>query len=534
MKRKWSKLVVILALVVTPFLSGCGGSGGEMAEVRFSKTSLTFTNQIVGTTSTPQSLSIYNTGSMNLNISAISTSGPFTQSSNCPSQLSGGLYCTVNVTFAPKAGGAQTGTLTLADNAAGGPQTVALSGMGAAPSVSLSATSLTAGSFPVGTTSATNSLTLTDSGTGALSITSVTLAGPNAGDFALNSGCPSSLAAGANCLITFTFTPNAPGTRTAYINITDDAPGSPQTVTLSGTGEGPTLGLSASSLTFPSQAAGTSSAPQTITLTNTGNASLSFSSIGLGGASPGDFTQTNTCGSGVAAGNACTISVSFTPTAVGSFSATLAMADNVFGSPQSVVSLSGTGVAITTVSVSPTSLAFGDQAAGTTSPSQTVNVTNTGSADLFITSLGFSGTNTGDFTQNNNCSASIAPGSSCIISVVFTPVGGGSASASLQITDNVVGNPQVITLSGTGTHDVILTWAAVTTQIVAGYNIFRGTSPGGEGSTPINSTPIQGTSYIDESVSPGVTYYYVITALSQYGAAASAPSNEVSATVPSP
>jgi fibronectin type 3 domain-containing protein len=91
-----------------------------------------------------------------------------------------------------------------------------------------------------------------------------------------------------------------------------------------------------------------------------------------------------------------------------------------------------------------------------------------------------------------------------------------------------------VTLSGAGTHDVMLAWTAVTSANVAGYNIFRGTSPGGEGSTPLNSTPVQGTSYIDESVSAGVTYYYVITDVSQNGVTQSAPSNQVSAAVPSP
>jgi hypothetical protein len=545
MKRKCSKPLGIsaqvLILLLVPFLAGCGGGGGGAGEgeggtalVHLSTTTLTFSSQGVGTTSAPQSLAISSTGTADLNITSISTSAPFAQNNNCPSQLPPGMDCTINVTYTPKTGGTQTGTLTVADNAGGDPQTVTLSGTGAvAPAVSLSATSLTAGSFPVGTTSGTTNLVVTNSGTAALSISSVTLTGPNPGDFALNNGCPGSLAAGGNCSITFTFTPTAPGTRTAYINITDNAAGSPQTVTISGTGQAPAASLSTSSLTFASQTTGTTSAPQTITLTNSGNESLSISSIGLTGANPGDFTQSNTCGSSVAPGNTCMISVSFTPPATGTFSATLALTDNASGSPQSV-SLSGTGVTPATASLSATSLAFGNQGTDTTSSSQTVTLSNTGGAALIITSMAFTGANAGDFTQNNNCGTSVAGGTSCTISIVFTPSASGSAAASFQMTDSAIGSPQVITLSGTGTHDVILTWAAVTTQSVAGYNIFRGTSPSGESSTPLNSTPVQGTSYTDESVSAGTTYYYVITAVSQYGATQSAASNEVSATVPSP
>jgi hypothetical protein len=404
----------------------------------------------------------------------------------------------------------------------------------AAPAVSLSATSLSPGWFPVGTTSETINLFVTNSGKANLLITSVTLTGPNPSDFALTNNCPSSLAADANCLITFTFTPTAPGTRTAYINITDNAAGSPQKVTIYGTGEGPTASLSTSSLTFASQAAGATSAAQTLTLSNAGNESLSISSIGLAGANPGDFAQSNNCKSSLAPGNTCTVSVTFKPAAGGTFTAVLALTDNVPGSPQSV-RLSGTGASTaTTASLSPTSLVFGNVATDTTSLSQTVTLSNTGSTALTITSAAFTGANAGDFTQNNNCSTSVAPGTSCTISIVFTPSASGSAPASLQIIDNASSSPQVVTLSGAGTHDVMLAWTAVTSANVAGYNIFRGTSPGGEGSTPLNSTPVQGTSYIDESVSAGVTYYYVITDVSQNGVTQSAPSNQVSAAVPSP
>jgi hypothetical protein len=408
----------------------------------------------------------------------------------------------------------------------------------AAPAVSLSATSLSPGWFPVGTTSEAINLFVTNSGTATLWITGVTLTGPNPGDFALNNGCASSLAAGANCLITFTFTPTAPGTRTAYINVNDNAPGTTgwgtQTVTIYGTGEGATATLSKSSLTFASQATGTASAAQTLTLSNAGNENLSLSSIGLAGANPGDFAQSNNCGSSVAAGGTCTISVTFKPAAAGTLTAALALADNVPGSPQSV-GLSGSGAGAstgTTVSLSSSSLAFGNVATDTASSSQTVTLSNTGSAALTITDLAFTGTNAGDFTQNDTCNSSVAAGASCTIVIVFKPSASGSATASLQIADSATGSPQAVTLSGTGTHDVTLAWSAVTSTSVAGYNVFRGTSSGGESSTPLNSTPVEGTSYTDASVSAGVTYYYVLTSVAAGGTTQSAKSNEVSAVVP--
>ena len=115
--------------------------------------------------------------------------------------------------------------------------------------------------------------------------------------------------------------------------------------------------------------------------------------------------------------------------------------------------------------------------------------------------------------------------------MTFTPSVAGAEAATLSITDNASGSPQTVSLSGTGTHDVILTWTASSTSGVVGYNVYRGTTSGGEGSIPLNSTPINGESYVDTSVTAGATYYYYITAVGSDGVQ-SAPSGEVEATVP--
>jgi len=104
----------------------------------------------------------------------------------------------------------------------------------------------------------------------------------------------------------------------------------------------PVVSLSPTSLTFSQQNVGSTSAAQTVTLSNTGNASLSISSIAIGGTNSGDFAQTKNCGSSVGVGANCTISVTFAPSATGSRSASLTITDNASGSPQTV-SLTGTG-----------------------------------------------------------------------------------------------------------------------------------------------------------------------------------------------
>jgi len=187
------------------------------------------------------------------------------------------------------------------------------------------------------TVSNTGNATLTFSGSFAIS-----------GDFhfAGQGTCGSSVAAGATCTISVNFTPTATGTRTGAVTLNDNAPNTPQTIPLSGTGgststSGPAVGLSPSSLSFGNQAVGTTSTVQFVTLTNTGNATLTFSgSFGISGNFA--FAGLGTCGSSVAAGASCTISVKFTPTATGTRTGTVTLNDNAPNSPQSI-SLSGSG-----------------------------------------------------------------------------------------------------------------------------------------------------------------------------------------------
>jgi hypothetical protein len=174
-----------------------------------------------------------------------------------------------------------------------------------------------------------------------MSITGITITGSNHTDFQQTHTCGSSLAVGAKCTISASFKPMAMGTRTADLSIGDNAaPPNPQTVPLTGTGT--VVKLVPTSLNFGNQPVGTKSAPQSVTLTNTGSVTLNISGITISGADPGDFTQTNTCDSSVAAGKSCAINVTFQPKAKGARSAAVSISDDGAGSPQKVP-LSGTG-----------------------------------------------------------------------------------------------------------------------------------------------------------------------------------------------
>ena len=215
----------------------------------------------------------------------------------------------MSITFTPTATGTRTGAVTITDDAPGSPHVVSLSGTGTEPSVALQPGSLSFVGQRVGTTSASQTVTLTNTGGASLTVASIVASG----NFAQTNTCGGSLGAGVTCTLSITFTPTATGTRTGAVTITDDAAGSPHAVSLTGTGTAPAVSLSRTTVTFANQKVGTTSAAQTVTLSNTGSAPLAISSI----VANGDFLQTSTCGSGVAAGAACSISVRFRPTATG-------------------------------------------------------------------------------------------------------------------------------------------------------------------------------------------------------------------------
>ncbi len=415
-------------------------SGSGIA-VGLSPASLTFANQLVGTTSPAQGVKLINTGSVTLNISSIATTGDYTQTNNCGASLGKVASCNINVNFTPTTTGTRSGTLSVTDDASGSPQTAALSGTGVAPAAGLSPASLTFANQLVGTTSPAQTVTLSNAGSAPLKISSIA----TTGDYTQSNNCGGSLNAGTSCSINVSFKPTATGTRTGTLSVTDNASGSPQTVALVGSGIAPAAALSPASLTFANQLVGTTSAAQSVTLSNPGSAPLNISQI----ATAGDYTQTNNCGASLDAGTSCTINVSFKPTNTGTRSGTLSVSDNVSGSPQKAA-LTGTGV-IPAVNLAPTSLNFGKIPVGTTSAPMSVTLSNTGTGTLLISSMALTGPNPVDYAQTNNCGGSVAPGASCTITITFTPGATGNRNATLAITDNAPKSPQNVPLTGSGT-----------------------------------------------------------------------------------
>ncbi|MGA8617510.1 MAG: choice-of-anchor D domain-containing protein [Candidatus Sulfotelmatobacter sp.] len=308
-----------------------------------------------------------------------------------------------------------------------------------APAVTLSPDSLQFPMANVGSTSQPQTVLLRNMGTSSLSISSIGASG----DFAESDNCGTSVPAAGSCTLSVTFTPTAPGLRSGSVQILDNASGSPHVINLSGSGAGPIAALTPASLTFSTQQIGTSSAAKAVTLTNTGNMTLNVGSM----QSMGDFAQVNNCPSTLAVNASCTINVTFTPTATGMRSGTIAISDNAQGSPQTA-NLTGTGSAVPApiASVTPTTLTFAVQAVTTSSTARTVALTNTGNSTLNVGTIKI----TGDFAQVNNCPSTLAVNAKCTINVTFTPTASGTRNGGITISDNAQGSPQSVSLSGVG------------------------------------------------------------------------------------
>jgi len=308
--------------------------------------SFSFGSLPIGQASSAQTLIIASNGgqALSLNKLAITGANPgdFAETDTChvPTVLQPGNSCSALIVFSPSATGSRSAALTITSNASPATESAQLSGTGLAPAP---AVTLVPGSLDFGTvtqgSSASLNVSVTNSGTAPLHITTVVLGGANANDYNSSSPtCNSAVAVNSACTIIVTFTPLASGLRSATVTITDDSPGSPQTIAVKGTGvaTGPGVTFSPAVPSFPTITQGTSGGAQTLTVLNSGTTSLHISSFVLGGLNPSDFNLANNCTAPVAPTISCTVSLGFNPLAAGQRTANLTIADDAPGSPQTI------------------------------------------------------------------------------------------------------------------------------------------------------------------------------------------------------
>jgi hypothetical protein len=473
---------------------------GQSAFALLSTTSINFGTQPENTTSLSLPITITNTGNQALALQSPVESGPdvaqfFLEGKDitCGTTLAAGASCSIGVVFSPKAIGSFHAQITITDNSGGvinAMQAVSLTGTATsvAPVASVTPATLAFGDIVVGTSSGAQQVNISSAGSAALSITGIAITGANAADFAfVSSGanqCPTSgslLAIGASCAAGVRFAPPAgdsAGAKSAVLSIADNVTGSPQTVTLSGMATvPPTIQISPASLTFAPQSVGIPSPAQALTLLNGSGGPLSINGISITGANAADFSQTSNCPPSLGAAASCTVNVVFSPAlrASANRTASVSIADNAAGSPQTAP-LTGSATQ-PGISISPASINFGGQLAGTAGQPQTITVSNTGTGALAFDGIAVSGGVDFVLGTNTCTGANISPSGTCTVQVSFSPActnGTAARSASLVLTDNVAGSPQSVPLSGTASGDFCFdpsTAATVTAGQTAVYSL---------------------------------------------------------------
>ena len=465
---------------------------------------LSFGSRATGSTSAAQTVTVNNPTSSAASVSSIATTGDFAETNNCGSSIAANGSCTVSVTFTPTASGARSGTLTV--NAGGNNSTVSLSGTGIAPGPVLSAAPGGL-SFPgtlVGSSAATQTVTVTNTGTTAATVSGVAVTGP----YTETNNC-SSIAVNGSCTVTVGFTPTAGGANPGTLTVTSNANNSPTTVALSGSGIGSTTNLAlAGTMTASSTDSGfpatnandgnTSSYwessdgaayPQTLTANLGASYPLGSATVTLPpstawatrtetfsvlGSTNGTTYTTLVPSAGYTLNPATGNTVSFNlPSGTKDQYLQLDFTGNTGWSAAQVSEFEifpGSGgstppPSTATLSTNPSSLSFPSQALNTTSSAQSITVTNTGNAAAAVSGVSA----TGVFAETNNCGSSIAAGASCTVNVTFQPTASGSNTGTLTIASNASNNPTTVALSGTGAGTVSTNLALGKTATSSGY-----------------------------------------------------------------
>ena len=506
------------------------------AGIGVTPTSLSFGSVTVNTTSQAATLVVTNGGGP-VSIEQISSSLPefVVISPAMPINLGSHGSASIQVVFRPDAALTYSGTIVLHTSRKNS-ATISISGTGtAAPTsspsylLSASASNLNLGKMLVGT-STSQTLAVTNTGTGSVNISSVNISQATTGSGFSVSGFTGALtlAAGQSLPLTVSFAPTTPGTASGSLNVVSSATNSPAVIALSGSGVQPMISVVPASVSFGKVTVGVTNT-QTFTISNPGTASLSIGQASLAGTgfslSGGMATPVS-----VPPGGSTAVTVGFTPPSATSYSGNLTLTDNSPNSPV-VVALAGSGVSpVLQITPTPSSVSFGSITTQT-SATQNVTLTNTGNSSVSVSQIAASGA--GFSASGFALPVTLTAGQSTSFNVAFAPTITGSLSGGVTVTSNAANSPLVIPLTGAGaapaSHSVTLSWTPSSSSF-GGFNVYRGTISGGP-YTKVNAALTSTTSYADTSVASGQTYYYVATEVDSTGMESSY-SNEASAVIP--
>jgi hypothetical protein len=406
--------------------------------------------------SASQQFKLNNPGTEAITVRRVVSQAPFPSTTTCGGTLLPAGSCTVTVTYSPgmdstSMGGSSSqtdmGSLVVESDAQSSPNIIDLEGQpsagagaGAPPGLanfSLSQSALSFGTTTVGDTSQPQSVVLTNTGTAALQVSSVSAAA----GFTVQNGC-GVVTAGSSCTILVSSSPQSVGTVLSSMEISSNAADSLEYVTLIGTGASSPLMFSPTSLSFGSVLVGASST-QPLQVTNAGTSAITFTTINAGG----EFSVTGSCpagGASLAAQASCTEEVTFQPTTSGPASGVVDFNTSASTGPISVA-VNGTGV-VAELIATPSGLAFGSIPVGASATLQ-LTLLNRGMTPISGLMLSV----TGDYEVSIPCAqAQLAAGSSCTVQVMFTPTTTGLRTGTLTVASSDPGSPLAVLLSGTG------------------------------------------------------------------------------------
>src|SRR2546427_653721 len=343
---------------------------------------------------------------------------------------------------------------------------------------------------------------------------------------------PLTLAPGQKTNFSVVFAPASAGNITGSVSLVSNALNSPATIALSGIGVQPLqpqLSVIPPSASFGNVGVGTRNT-YAFTMTNSGSASVIVSQAHVSGSG---FSMTGlTVPLTLSAGQRTSFNVAFAPASAGSVTGSLSLVSDAPNS-HSTIALSGTGVSSTfLLTASPSSLSFGNVAVGSNSAPQTVTLTNSGNSSVSISQINVSGSG---FTASGlTAPLTLAAGQTASFSVVFASTTAGTATGNVSLVSNATNSP-TIALSASGVQPIplarTLSWNPSPSAAVS-YNVYRGTQSGGS-YQKLNSLPAPTTTYTDNSVLAGQTYFYVVTAVDSRNVQ-SVHSKGGSTTIPSP
>ncbi len=438
-------------------------------QITIGPSSLSFGNQTVGTASSRQMITVTNDGTANATISSIaSNNSAFAVTAPAmPATLAPSQSLEASVSFDPSSAGATSGAISIISNAPSSPGSVAVSGTGIYPYLSLGPSSLSFGNQAVGTTSAAQVVTVTNAGTVNATITSIT--SDNSAFTMTAPALPLTLAPAQSFQLSVTFVPASAGAVSAWVSVYSNAQYSPNGVEVTGTGTTatPQITVGPSSLSFGNQTVGTASSGQMITVTNNGTVNATISSIASNNSV---FAVTAPAmPATLAPSQSLEASVSFDPSSAGAASGAIAVSSTASSSPNSVA-VSGAGMAATaTLSLSASSLAFSNDTIGVTSAVQTVTLTNTGNTSVSVTGLSITPSQF-LLVAEPTLPLSLTAGQSTTLSIAFDPTSASTVTGQLTLTSTASPATNTVSLSGSGVQATTLSGLTLlTSSLHTGY-----------------------------------------------------------------